>query len=157
MQERAAAARAAALADPVTGALTAFGVAAPRAELVTGLTFAAVLEAVVYFCGLHELRPAAVTEVPITLAQRRSHAEEVTPVTPESNAVEAAATPVAVESAPALRLLVVEQHDDVTRVTAAIAARTLRATVIEIRKFPGCSRSRAAAVRTQIDPVSTHS
>jgi hypothetical protein len=32
----------------------------------------------------------------------------------------------------------------------AVAAGQLRATVIEIRKFLGCSQSRAAAVRKQL-------
>lgn len=151
-QDRAIAARAAALADPVTGAMTAFGVAAPRAELVTGLAFAAVLEAVACFCWLLALRPAAVTQVAITPVQQGSHAEVVTTVTPESNAAVPIAPPVAVESAPVLRLPVVEQHDDVTRVMTAVAAGTLRATVTEIRKFLGCSQSRAAAVRKQLEP-----
>ncbi|MEM5325212.1 hypothetical protein VSR34_01190 [Paraburkholderia sp. JHI2823] len=150
-QDRASAARAAALADPVTGALTAFGVAAPRAELVSGLAFAAVLEAVACFCWLLALRPAAVTEIPVTPATQGSHAVAVTPVTPESNAAAPVAEPVAVESAPVLRLPVVEQHDDVTRVMTAVAAGQLRATVTEIRKFLGCSQSRAAAVRKQLE------
>jgi hypothetical protein len=151
-QDRAAAARAAALADPVTGALAAFGVAATRAELVTGLAFAAILEAVACFCWLLALRPAAVTEIAVTPAQQGSHAEVVTEVTPESNAASPVATPVAVESAPVLRLPVVEQPDDVTRVMYAVAAGQLRATVTEIRKFLGCSQSRAAAVRKQLEP-----
>jgi hypothetical protein len=149
-EDRAAAERAAALTDPVTGALTAFGVAAPRAELVTGLAFAAVLEAVACFTWLLALPPAAVTEIAVTPAQQGSHAEVVTAVTPESNATAPVAEPVAVESAPVLRLPVVEQHDDVTRVTVAVAAGQLRATVTEIRKFLGCSQSRAAAVRKQL-------
>ena len=151
-QDLATAARAAALADPVTGALTAFGVAAPRAELVTGLAFAAVLEAVACFCWLLALRPAVVTEIAVTPAQQASHAEVVTPVTTGSNAAAPVAPPVAVEPATVLRLPVVEQPDDVTRVTAAVAAGTLRATVTEIRKFLGCSQSRAAAVRKQLEP-----
>ncbi|MBB3262220.1 hypothetical protein F4827_007127 [Paraburkholderia bannensis] len=41
--------RAAALADPVTGALTAFSLPTARADLIAGLAFASVLEAVACF------------------------------------------------------------------------------------------------------------
>ncbi|MEX3985328.1 hypothetical protein AB4Y45_41015 [Paraburkholderia sp. EG287A] len=118
---------------------------------MTGLAFAAVLEAVACFSWLLALRAAAVTQNAVTPAQQGSHAEAVTPVTPESNAVAPVAEPVEVEAAPVLRLPVVEQPDGVTRVTAAIAAGALRATVTEIRKFLGCSQARAAAARRQLD------
>ncbi|HKR43348.1 MAG TPA: hypothetical protein VJU59_27310 [Paraburkholderia sp.] len=56
----------------MTGALTAFGVAAPRAELLTGLAFAAVLEAVACFSWLLAVRAVtgarAVTESAVTPA-----------------------------------------------------------------------------------------
>ncbi|PXX14478.1 hypothetical protein C7399_11288 [Paraburkholderia tropica] len=161
-QDRVAAERAAALNDPVTGALTAFGVTAPRAELVTGLAFAGVLEAVACFAWLLALRPVvvtvAVTESPVTPAQQGSNAVTVVPVTQPSNSVApvapAAPTPEPVTQ-PAAALMVtlpvIEQADEVTRVTAAVAAGTIRATVTEIRKFLGCSQSRAAAVRKQIE------
>jgi hypothetical protein len=151
-QDRASAARAAALADPVTGALTTFGATVPRAELVTGLAIAAVLEAVACFTWLLALRPAVVTEIAVTSAVQGGHAVTVTPVTPESNATAPVAEPVVVEAAPVLRLPVVEQADDVARVVTAVAAGQLRATVTEIRKFLGCSQSRAAAVRKQLKP-----
>ncbi|MEI7291213.1 hypothetical protein WCQ02_03550 [Paraburkholderia tropica] len=160
-QDRAAAERAAALTDPVTGALTAFGVTAPRAELVTGLAFAGVLEAVACFAWLLALRPAdvtrAVTESPVTPVQQGSNAAVAT----SSNARPADSGqypplrnpgPPAAEQAPLLSLPVVDQQDDVTRVKAAVARDELRATVTEIRKFLGCSQSRAAAVRKQLEP-----
>ncbi|TDG25671.1 hypothetical protein EYW47_05720 [Paraburkholderia silviterrae] len=158
-QDRAAAARAAALADPVTGAMTAFGLPAARADLIAGLAFAGVLEAVACFAWLLALRPAAVTEIAVTPAQQGSNAVPVTPATPESIAVPAvvtvtspaAAPVVATPAAEVLSLPVVEQTDDVTRVTTAIAAGELRGTVTEIRKFLGCSQSRAAAVRKQLE------
>jgi len=50
-QDRADAARAAAVADPVTGALTAFGTSSSRVDLLAGLAFAAVLEGRTLFCG----------------------------------------------------------------------------------------------------------
>lgn len=151
-QDRAEAVRAAALADPITGALTAFGVTAPRAELVTGLAFAAVLEGVACFCWLLALIPAAVTQIAATAAQQGSNAAVTAEVTPESNAVApvVTATPDAAAPVPMLQLPIVEQADDVARVTAAIASGALRGTVIEIRKFLGCSQARAAAVRKQL-------
>ncbi|WP_321953151.1 hypothetical protein [Paraburkholderia bannensis] len=166
-QDRVAAARAAALADPVTGAMTAFGLPAARADLIAGLAFAGVLEAVACFAWLLALPPAvvtrAVTESPVTPAQQGSNAVTVTPVTPESIAAPAvvtaappAAAPVAQPVVPApaelLSLPVMEQRDDVTRVKDAIKAGQVRATVNEIRKFLGCSQSRAAAVRKQLEP-----
>lgn len=153
-QDRATAERAAALADPVTGAMTAFGLPAARAELVAGLAFAGVLEAVACFAWLLALRPAtvtvAVTESPVTPAQQGSNAEVTAPVTPESHAAAPVMT-AAAEPAPMLRLPVIEQIDDVTRVRDAVTAGTLRATVTEIRKYLGCSQSRAAAVRKQLE------
>ncbi|POR54534.1 hypothetical protein B0G62_102142 [Paraburkholderia eburnea] len=161
-QDRTAAARAAALADPVTGAMTSFGLPAARADLIAGLAFAGVLEAVACFAWLLALRPvavtASVTESPVTPAQQGSNAVTVTPVTPESIAAPVVVTgaPVAAEpfmTAPAeiLSLPVVEQRDDVTRVRAAINAGQVRPTVTGIRTFLGCSQSRAAAVRRQLN------
>ncbi|WP_321865681.1 hypothetical protein [Paraburkholderia tropica] len=156
-QDRVAAERAAALADPVTGALTAFGVTAPRAELVTGLAFAGVLEAVACFAWLLALRPVtvtrAVTESPVTPAQQGSNAVTVTAVMPESHAAPAVVSaPESVAPAEVLSPPVIEQRDDVTRVRAAIDAGQVRPTVIGIRTFLGCSQSRAAAVRKQLEP-----
>lgn len=147
----------AALADPVTGAMTAFGVPVARAELVAGLAFAAVLEAVACFAWALALRPAAATEIAVTPVTQGSHAAPVTAVTAASHAVAPVVTvaPVAEvmpEPAPMIQLPVVEQADDVTRVMTAITAGELRATVIEIRKFLGCSQARAAAVRKQLEP-----
>lgn len=139
-QDQAATARAAAMADPVTGALTAFGLPAGHADLIAGLAFAALLEGVACFAWLLALVPAAVTEISVTPAQQASNAQSVTPVTEASNAV---ATPATAE---------IESQDDVTRVLAAVAADALRPTVNEIRKYLGCSQTRAAAVRKQIAP-----
>ncbi|MBB5444611.1 MULTISPECIES: hypothetical protein [unclassified Paraburkholderia] len=137
-RDRADAARDAALADPVTGALTAFGLSAPRADLIAGLAFAAVLEAVACFAWLLALVPAAVTEIAVTPVQQASNAEPVTVVTTVSNA-----------SAP-LELVAGDPADDVTRVATAIAGGTLRATVAEIRKFLGCSQATAMTIRKRV-------
>ncbi|WP_430228058.1 hypothetical protein [Paraburkholderia tropica] len=169
-QDRVVAERAAALADPVTGALTAFGVTAPRAELVTGLAFAGVLEAVACFAWLLALRPAdvtrAVTESPVTPAHQGGNAVAVASATTGGNAVAPVMT--IVESpdavAPMLDLPVVEQaadesHEEKIRrfvVTAQteIAAGVLRPTVTEIQKRFRCRQSIASAVRKQLEPQS---
>jgi hypothetical protein len=137
-QDRAAAARAAATADPVTGALTAFGLPAAHADLVAGLAFAAVLEGVACFAWLLALRPADVTQIAVTPAQQASNAKPVASVTPISNA-----------GAP-LELVAGDPSDDLTRVATAIASGALRGTVAEIRKFLGCSQATAMVVRKQI-------
>lgn len=137
-QDRAAAARAAAIADPVTGALTAFGLPAAHADLVAGLAFAAVLEGVACFAWLLALRPVVASEIAVTPAKQGSNAAPVTQVTDESNAVAALESPVA------------EQADDVTRVRNAVASGALRSTVAEIRKYLGCSQATAMTIRKQI-------
>jgi hypothetical protein len=134
-QDRADAARDAALADPVTGALAAFGVATTHADLITGLAFAGVLESVACFSWLLALVPTAVPQIAVTPAQQASNAAVVTPVAAMNSGA--------------------EQDDDVTRVTAAVAANELRATVNEIRRFLGCSQSRAMAIRKQIAEAPT--
>jgi HAMP domain-containing protein len=134
-QDSAAAARDAAMADPVTGALTVFGLPAAHADLVAGLAFAAVLEGVACFAWLLALRPVDVSQIAATPVTQGSNAMPVTEVTGASNAVAALESPV------------VEQPDDITRVMTAVAAGTLRSTVSEIRKFLGCSQARAAEVR----------
>jgi hypothetical protein len=129
-QDRAEVARAAAVTDPVTGTLTAFGIPSGRVDLLAGLAFAAVLEAVACFCWLLALRPVE--------SLKPNTGAPVTPVTAPRNAVTEA------ETAPETTI------DDVTRVAAAIADGRLRGTVTEIRKYLGCSQSRAATVRKQI-------
>jgi hypothetical protein len=133
-QDRADAARAAAVTDPVTGTLTAFGIPSGHVELLAGLGFAAVLEAVACFCWLLALRPVE--------SLKPNAGAAVTPVTEPSNAV----TDAPLEADPA----VIEASDDVTRVLAEITAGRMRGTVAEIRKFLGKSQAYAAAVRKQL-------
>ncbi|WNC90909.1 hypothetical protein RI103_06860 [Paraburkholderia sp. FT54] len=140
-QDSAAAARAAAMADPVTGALTAFGLPVAHADLIAGLAFAAVLEGVACFAWLLALRPAEVAGIAATPVTQGSHAVPVTAVTDSSNAVAPVESPET------------ESPDDVTRVREAVAAGTLRATVTEIRKFLGCSQTKAADIRKQVAPT----
>ncbi|WP_322789256.1 hypothetical protein [Paraburkholderia diazotrophica] len=133
-QDRADAARAAAVTDPVTGMLTAFGLPSGRVELLAGLAFAAVLEAVACFCWLLALRPVE--------SLKPNTGAAVTVVTEHGNAVTEPVTEP--KAAPETTV------DDVTRVAAEIAAGRLRATVTEIRKYLGCSQTRASAIRKQI-------
>jgi hypothetical protein len=140
-QDGAAAARTAAAADPVTGALTTFGLPASHADLVAGLAFAAVLEGVACFAWLLALRPADAPQIAVTPVTQGSHVESVTAVTDASNEVAA------------LESSADEQADDITRVMTAIAAGQLRATVTEIRKFLGCSQTKAADIRKQVAPT----
>jgi hypothetical protein len=137
-QDSTAAARTAAMTDPVTGALTTFGLPVAHADLIAGVAFAAVLEGVACFAWLLALRSADAAEIAITPAQQGGHAAPVTEVTPSSNAVAALESPDA------------EQADDVTRVTTAIADGKLRGTVAEIRRFLGCSQATASVARKQI-------
>jgi hypothetical protein len=137
--DRAAEARDAARRDPVTGA-------ARNIDLLAGLAFAAVLEAVACFCWLLALRD---DDPPNSNA-----GAVVTPVTVTSHVVteslpEPVATPV-IGPAPPDESVVIEVPDDVARVIEAIAAGKLRATVNDIRKHLGCSQARAAAVRKQV-------
>jgi hypothetical protein len=141
-QDRSEAARDAAMTDPVTGALTAFGVTVAHADLVAGLAFAAVLEGVACFAWLLAIPLDAVTEIAVTPVAQGSHAESVTPVTESSNAVAPVATTVTEP--------VAEPVDDVKRVFDAVTAGQLRPTVNEIRRFLGCSQATASAVRKQI-------
>jgi len=133
-QDRATAERDAAKADPVTGTLTAFGIPSGRVDLLAGLAFAAVLEAVACFCWLLALRPVE--------SRKPNTGAAVTLVTEHGNAV----TLKPLEPSPT----VIDAPDDVTRVTAEIAAGRLRATVTDIRKYLGCSQARAAAIRKQL-------
>jgi hypothetical protein len=141
------------MVDPVAGALTAFGLPVAHADLIAGLAFAAVLEGVACFAWLLALRPDAAIEIAVTPVGQGSHAESVTAVTPASIAATPVTEPVtapALEPVPALESPAVDQVDDVTRARRAVTAGTLRPTVIEIRKYLGCSQARAAAVRKQL-------
>ncbi|CAD6553167.1 hypothetical protein LMG27952_05396 [Paraburkholderia hiiakae] len=98
---------------------------AVRVVFVTGFVFAALFEAFACFAWLLALRPAVVIEIALTPAIQGAAAQL---------AMTAAAQPGSM-----LQLPVVQQADDVKRVTAA-AAGTLRATLTETRKFLGYLR-----------------
>jgi hypothetical protein len=62
------------------GAMTALSVPAARADLISRLAFAGVLEAVASFAWLFALRGSLVTEIAVTPATHGNHAEMVMPV-----------------------------------------------------------------------------
>ncbi|SAK97655.1 hypothetical protein AWB75_07139 [Caballeronia catudaia] len=148
LEDRKQAEREAARADPATTRVAALlGVPVARVDLLSGLLFAAVLEGVACFCWLLAISPRA------TVTARDSLPEAVTaPVTVSVLA------PVTHGTAPATATA---EHvkdgraEDAASVQAAIAAGLLRGTVTDIRRFLGCSQSRAAALRRQISEAET--
>ncbi|MEM5384175.1 hypothetical protein VSR68_11355 [Paraburkholderia phymatum] len=148
-QDRADAARAAAVADPVTDTLTAFGIPAGRVDLIGGLAFAAVLEAVACFCWLLALRPVESLE-PNTGAAVTPVTTTKSPVTTEVRGwVPEADGQLPPPLGPAV-VVATGEPDDVTRVAAEITAGRMRGTVAEIRRFLGKSQAYAAAVRKRV-------
>jgi hypothetical protein len=144
-QDSAAAARAAAMADPVTGALAAFGVSVAHADLVAGLAFAAVLEGVACFAWLLALRPEAAPVSAVAPVAPVSHCVPVVPVAPVSSAVAASGVDVIeadTETDPIAAYA--------TNVLAAVRAGALRPTLNNIRVFIGKSQTTARAVRERV-------
>ncbi len=151
-QDRAAIDRRAAQADPVTGPLASLGWSVSRANLFSGLAFALVLEAVACFAWLLALRAAAVTSTAETPANQGSNGLSVTPVMAVAmpghgiNPRPDYPKPPPPPGPPALTVAA-----DIDRVMVAVAAGELRATVTEIRKYLGCSQTRAATVRRSVE------
>ncbi|MFM0009715.1 hypothetical protein [Paraburkholderia sediminicola] len=147
--DRADAERTAAKADPLTGVLMDFGVAAAPVDLIAGMAFAVVIEGVACFCWLLALRPADTTTNVVTPAQKVSRGLPVTQVTPGSTAVAPRGNEVSelVETAnsPAGELA-----NDLILVLTAIRDGTVRGTVAGIREHLGCSQAKAAALRKQL-------
>jgi hypothetical protein len=126
--------------DPMTAALGLSSVA-------IGMLFAAVLEGVACLCWTLALSPAGrVTVEPVTAPPTERRIE---PVTQPAPAIEVGAKPT--ETATATKPAPPSAPEsDLERARAAVEANQLRATVIEIRKFFGCSQSRAAAIAKQL-------
>lgn len=132
--------------DPMTAALG-------LSSVVIGMLFAAVLEGVACLCWTLALSPVnRVTVEPVTAPETKRRIEPVGQTTPATTAAPCAgvtaepagtqkATNPAPPSAPDAAL---------DRARAAVEANQLRATVIEIRRFLGCSQSRAAAIAKQL-------
>ncbi|MGA3959699.1 hypothetical protein ACI2VD_01495 [Ralstonia nicotianae] len=145
--QRAEERRDALVADPVTARLaTLLGTTAARIDLLSGLTFAAVLEGVACLLWTVTLRSRPpVTEVspdmaPVTVSHppvMASHVPESGSHTPASEPV----TPLPTGASP---------DPDVTQLAQAITAGRVRPTVADIRRHLGCSQARAAALRRQL-------
>lgn len=134
-------------ADPVTVRLAAwFGIAAVRVDLLSGLTFAVVLEGVACLLWTVTLRS------PPT----------VMPVTPLSAPVMVGPTPKLARRQPKAERRAgggnpgtpspaVESEDPaVTQLVQDVVAGRVRPTVSDIRRHLGCSQTRAAAMRRQL-------
>jgi hypothetical protein len=127
--------------DPVTGRLAALlGTTASRVDLLSGLTFAAVLEGVACLLWSVALksRQTAVAAPPVVDSTAPSH----DPVTSSHGVDDAPVQPVETE---------------VMRLARDVAAGNVRATVSDIRRHLGCSQARAAALRRQLGELSTSS
>nr|WP_086973039.1 hypothetical protein [Caballeronia glebae] len=120
--------------DPVTGRLaTLLGTTISRVDLLSGLTFAAVLEGVACLLWSLALKPrqAAVTTPSVTDPAASGHE----PVSPSHGTVNAPVSPAATE---------------VMRLARDVAAGRVRATVSDIRRHLGCSQAKAIALRRQL-------
>jgi len=129
-QDRVAERRDAVRVDPVTSRVAALvGAPVARVDLLTGLAFAAVLEGVACFCWL------------LTFAMQAAPALDPSDAPDYRMPVGTVTAPVAEPD---------EAPGDLAQVLEAIAAGRLRGTVSEIRRYLGCSQSRAMAVRRQL-------
>lgn len=124
--------------DPVTGRLAALlGTTVARVDLLSGITFAAVLEGVACLLWTIALQPRPVLGI----------AAVVAPVT-ASHEADGGHSP---DNEPVIPLAVQESvHPDVTCLVQDIAAGRLRPTVSDIRRHLGCSQARATALRRKL-------
>ena len=151
-QDRAAERHNALLADPVTSRLAALlGTTTARVDLLSGLTFAAVLEGVAGLLWTVALRlqlpfpDAPLVVPPVTTGSNPiAPGHELRPGSHES--VAKAITP----QAAAAPVSHAEAEDDLTRLRQAFAAGELRPTVTGIRQHLGCSQAKALALRRQL-------
>ncbi|MCW3481629.1 hypothetical protein OL229_18995 [Neisseriaceae bacterium JH1-16] len=136
--DRAVTRRDALATDPVTGRLAALlGTTVARVDLLSGLTFAAVLEGVACLLWTIALQPRSALGImavvpPVTAGHEAngSHTPDSAPVTP----LPADASP----------------DPEVTQLMRDIAAGRVRPTVADIRKHCGCSQARATFLRRQL-------
>ncbi|KAE8760836.1 hypothetical protein FSO04_06315 [Paraburkholderia madseniana] len=120
--------------DPVTGRLaTLLGTTASRVDLLSGLTFAAVLEGVACLLWSVALKPrqTAVATPPVVDPAASGHE----PVT-SSHGIDDAPVPPA--------------ETEVMRLARDVAAGNVRATVSDIRRHLGCSQAKATVLRRQL-------
>ncbi|KWA10683.1 hypothetical protein [Burkholderia territorii] len=132
--------------DPMTAALG-------LSSVVIGMLFAAVLEGVACLCWTLALAPVEPTTAePATNPETERRIEPVTqpaPTTAGAQCTEVTAQPA--EKTTATKPAPPSAPDAaLERARTAVEANQLRATVIEIRRFLGCSQSRAAAIAKQL-------
>ncbi|SAL15508.1 hypothetical protein AWB69_00735 [Caballeronia udeis] len=134
VDDRGAQRRDALMVDPVTGRLAALlGTTVSRVDLLSGLTFAAVLEGVACLLWSVELEPRQTTvTTPSVIAPVASGHE---PITRSHGTVNAPVSPADTE---------------VMRLARDVAAGSVRATVSDIRRHLGCSQAKATALRRQL-------
>lgn len=127
--------------DPVTARIAALlGTTVARVDLLSGLTFAAVLE------GLAGLL--------WTIALLHRSDRGITAVMPSVMANHEADTGCGTDNDPVIPLPVQEPaNPDVTQLARDIATGQLRLTVADIRRHLGCSQARATALRRQLASV----
>lgn len=136
------------LVDPVTARLaTLLGTTVTRVDLLSGLTFAAVLEGVACLLWTVALRsrPLPPSVAAVMAPIMASHAPESVSHEPEPDSHTSASDPVT--PSPAAK----SADPDVMELVQDIAAGRVRPTVAEIRRHLGCSQARAAALRRQLD------
>jgi len=140
-------------ADPVTSRLAALlGMTTTHVDLLSGLTFSAVLEGVACLLWTIALRssplPASATAVtPPEVALQSETVTNLTRVTQPAVTVISAVTPCHVSKTVRHEGVT---DDDVTQLARDVTAGIVRPTVSDIRRHLGCSQSRAAALRRQL-------
>ncbi|MCG5073038.1 hypothetical protein [Paraburkholderia tagetis] len=156
-QDRAEAERDTARVDPVAAPLAALlGIPATRLDLIAGLAYAALLEGVACFCWLLAFAPArpaqqSRTTLPVAATAAGNEAGIAPPVAPVAAAAARVAEPdEAPIAAPEIRATT-NTTADIERITQGVAAGEVRPTVAGIRRFLGCSQTRAVALRRQLN------
>ncbi|MBF4049617.1 hypothetical protein ISI15_16435 [Burkholderia pseudomallei] len=164
-RDRVTAQRDALLADPVTSRLAALlGTTGVRVDLLSGLSFAAVLEGVA--CLLWTI---ALPSSPATPTVPTATLPEVTPVATVIASTKPAVTTVTAGHAAKVvdRRAAPHSHknpaasiasfpgtevtdDELIRLAQDVAAGLVRATVADIRRHLGCSQAKAATLRRQL-------
>ncbi|CAJ5232595.1 putative twin-arginine translocation pathway signal protein [Burkholderia pseudomallei] len=132
--------------DPVTGRLAAlFGTTVTRVELLSGLTFAAVLEGVACLLWTIALQPRPAQGITaVTPPVTAGHAQGPVSHDPGTGSHEPDCAPIMPLPADA------SSDPDVTQLVRDIAAGRVRPTVADIRRHLGCSQSRATVLRRQL-------
>lgn len=173
-RDRATARRDALLADPVTSRLAALlGTTVARVDVLSALTFAAVLEGIACLLWTVALRPPLPARLPVATG---GMPPTVAAVTEATDATQHAVAPVVTSHAdktvspkdvspghddatsrhaprddPVTPLPIVDPvDDDLTLLARDVSAGLLRPTVVGIRRHLGCSQARATTLRRHL-------